>query len=82
MSYITIPQLAEMLGVSRVTVYKKVKSGEIPAIRVGHAYLISNDEIKKVLSKELTEDDKKRVDEAVDKVIKEYGEVLKRLGDE
>ena len=82
MSYITIPQLAKMMGVSRVTVYRKVKSGEIPATKAGHIYLISNEETEKVLNKELTEDDKKQIGEAVKRVIEEYGEVLKRLGEE
>lgn len=82
MSYITIPQLAKMLGVSRLTVYRKVKSGEITATKIGHAYLISNEEISKVLGKELTKNAKERIDSAVKKTVKEYGEVLKRLGSE
>lgn len=82
MSYITIPQLAKILGLSRVTVYRKVKSGEIPATKIGHAYLVSNEEISKVLSKELTETAKKRIDNAVKKTVKEYWEVLKLLGKE
>jgi len=32
--YITVPQLANLLGVSRVTVFKKVKAGEINAILI------------------------------------------------
>ncbi|MFQ5863495.1 MAG: helix-turn-helix domain-containing protein [Candidatus Brocadiales bacterium] len=80
--YITIPQLAKMLGVNRTTVYRKVKSGEITATKIGHAYLISNEEISKVLGKELTKNAKERIDSAVKKTVKEYGEVLKRLGSE
>ncbi len=82
MSYITIPQLAKMLGVSRGTVYNRVKSGEITATKIGHDYLISNKEISRVLSKKLTKTDKARIDRAVKKTVKEYGEVLRRLGRE
>ena len=82
MPYITIPQLAEMMGVSRTTVYRRVKSGEILAERVGHAHLIPEGEVHRLLSTELTESDKERIDRAVKKAIKEYGEVLKRLGEE
>jgi len=80
MKYITIPQLAKMMGVSRVTIYRKVKAGEIPAIKVGHAYVISDKEIYKILGKELSKTDKNRISKAVRKTIKEYGEVLRLLG--
>ena len=82
MSYITIPQLAKMLGVSRVTVYRKVKSGEIAATKAGHTYIISNEEMSKALGSELSESAKAQIDEAVKKTVKEYGEVLKLLGKE
>jgi len=80
MQYITIPQLAKMLGVSRVTVYRKVKSGKITATKIGHTYVIADKEIDKILGNQLTDDAKKRIDEAVKKTVAEYGEVLKLLG--
>ncbi len=82
MSHITIPQLAKMLGLSRITVYRKVKSGEIPAERAGHTYIISDEEISKILGLKLSEQSKRRIDKAVRKTVKEYGEVLKLLGRE
>ncbi len=82
MSHITIPQLAKMLGVSRVTVYRKVKSGEIAAEKVGGTYIISDRELTKIFNKELSDADKKRIKAAVKKTIEEYGEVLKLLGNE
>ena len=45
MKYLTIPQLAKMMGVSRTTVYRKVKSGEIKATKVGHDYIVDDKEI-------------------------------------
>ena len=33
--YITTAELAKMLGISRVSVHKKIKSGEIKAIAMG-----------------------------------------------
>lgn len=82
MGYMTIPQLARMLGMSRITVYKKVKSGEIAATRVGHVYMISDKEISRVTSTRLTGAAKRQIDRAVKKTVKEYGEVLERLGNE
>ena len=82
MAYITIPQLAKMLGVSRVTIYRKVKNGQIPAQKIGHTYVITDDEIKKILSKELTSKDKNKIEKLVKRIVKEYGETLKLLGKE
>ncbi len=38
--YISIPDYARQLGVSRITIYNRVKSGEIPAKKVGRNYVI------------------------------------------
>ncbi len=80
--YITIPQLAKVLGISRIAVYKKVKKGQIEAVRIGRNYLIPKKYITALLGKSLTEKDKRRIDAAVIKTVKEYGEVLKMLGRE
>ena len=80
--YITIPQLAELLGISRIAVYKKVKKGQISAIRVGRNYAISKTVISEILGKELTSKSKKEIDKAVQKTVREYGEVLQLLGRE
>jgi len=82
MAYITIPQLARMLGVSRITVYRKVKNGQIPAKKIGNTYVITDDEIQSILSKELTSKDKTKIEMLVKRVVKEYGETLKLLGKE
>ncbi len=80
--YITIPQLARILGLSRIAVYKKVKKGQIKAMRVGKIYLIPRVSVSNILGKALGEEDKHQIDEAVRKTVKEYGEVLKLLGGE
>lgn len=80
--YITIPQLAKLLGVSRIAIYKKVKKGQIPAIKVGRTYIISDRDITSIIGREVSDKGKKRIDAAVRKTVKEYGEVLKRLGKE
>ena len=80
--YITIPQLAELLGISRIAVYKKVKKGQISAIRIGRNYAISKTMISEILGKELTSKSKKEIDKAVKKTVREYGEVLQLLGRE
>ncbi|MHC4623668.1 MAG: helix-turn-helix domain-containing protein [Planctomycetota bacterium] len=78
--YITIPQLARILGLSRVAVYKKVKKGQIKAIRIGRNYAIPQEYVANILGKVLNREDKKEIDAAVKKTVKEYGEVLRMLG--
>lgn len=80
--YITIPQLARILGLSRIAVYKKVKKGQIKAIRIGRNFAIPKKYIADILGKVLGEEDKKEIDRAVKKTVREYGEVLKLLGRE
>jgi excisionase family DNA binding protein len=80
--YVTIPELARLLGVSRIAIYKRVKKGQIPATRIGGIYVITDRAIADILGKEMTERGKKRIDAAVRRTVREYGEVLKRLGRE
>lgn len=80
--YITIPQLAKLLGISRIAVFKKVKKGQIEAIRVGRNYAIPKKYIAGILGDALKEEEKREIDTAVKRTVKEYGEVLKLLGRE
>jgi excisionase family DNA binding protein len=80
--YLTIPEFADLLGISRIAVYKKVKSGKIPAEKVGRNYVITDKTVKQILGKELSENKKKQIDLVVKKVVKQYGPLLKKLGSE
>ena len=80
--YLTIPELAKLLGVSRIAIYQRVRKGEIPAARIGRTYVITDEAIANVLGKETTGARKKMIDVAVRKTVQEYGEVLKQLGKE
>ncbi|GAG51297.1 unnamed protein product, partial [marine sediment metagenome] len=51
--YITIPQLANILGLSRVAVYKKVKKGQIKAVRIGRNFAIDRKYVLNILGKAL-----------------------------
>jgi len=78
--YITIPELAKLLGISRIAVYKKVKNGEINAKRIGKIHAIPKEYISKILGKEVSEKAKKEIDNAIQKTLREYGDTLKLLG--
>jgi len=80
--YFTIPELAKLLGVSRIAIYNRVKKGQIPATKIGRIYVITDQTIANILGKKVTRRGKERIDAAVRKTVREYGEVLKQLGKE
>lgn len=80
--YISISQFAKILGVSRIAVYKKIRKGQIEAIRIGRSFAIPKKYLTDVIGKTLSKKDKEIIDKAVKKTFKEYGEVLKLLGRE
>lgn len=38
--FVTVPELAKKLGVSRMTIYRMIERGDIPSIRVGRSIRI------------------------------------------
>lgn len=80
--YISTTELAELLGISRIAVFQKIKNGDIPAKKAGRNFVIAKKDIAYLLSEELTHDEKQEIDIAVDRVIEEYGETLKLLAKE
>lgn len=79
---LTIPEFANLLRISRIAVYKKVKSGEIPAEKIGRNYIITDKTVNEILGKSLSENKKKQLDAGVKKVVKQYGALLRKLGKE
>lgn len=47
--FVTVAEVARQLRVSNMTVYRLVKSGQIPAVRVGRGYRIREDDVRKYL---------------------------------
>ena len=80
--YMSIQELAKILGISRIAVYKKVKKGDIKAVRIGRSFAIPKKYIDSILGRSLGAKERGRIDAAVKKTVKEYGEVLKLLGRE
>ena len=80
--YLSIPKAAAALGMSRVAIYKKVKSGDIKSIRIGKEYAIHRSSLSDIGGKTISSGRKKKINRAVKKVVKEYGELLRKLGNE
>ena len=81
-NYFSISELAEILGISRVAVFKKIKKGEIRAERFGRLWLIKDEELRNILGKTLTSAQKKFLEKVVKRTVNEYGETLRLLGNE
>jgi excisionase family DNA binding protein len=80
--YMTIPELANRMGVSRIAIYNRVRKGQIHAMKIGKTYIITDRTITDILAKKTSGRGKKRIDAAVHRTVQEYGEVLKKLGRE
>ena len=78
---ISVKEASEILNISRMHVIRLIKQGEIKAFKIGRAYVVDRNSLGGIF-KEITSEDKRRIDKAVEKTIREYGEVLRKLGSE
>ncbi|MFC1576191.1 helix-turn-helix domain-containing protein [Candidatus Omnitrophota bacterium] len=78
--YLSISELAAILGISRIAVYKRVKKGRIKAIRIGRSFAIPKQGLADALGATLGRKAKKEMGKAVKKTVDEYDKVLKLLG--
>ncbi|OGI62601.1 hypothetical protein A2818_02115 [Candidatus Nomurabacteria bacterium RIFCSPHIGHO2_01_FULL_40_12] len=84
-NYISVAELAKMLGISRIAVFNKIKKGQVPAEKIGRAYAVPMEFVRNTFFHDtgvITEEKKKDIGKVVGRVIKEYGETLKLLGKE
>ncbi len=80
--YVTSVELAKLLNLSHVAIYKKILGGKIKAKKIGRNFVIYKKELPSILGKELTKDITRQIEKAVKKVVEDYGEALKMLGRE
>lgn len=80
--YFTTIEAAKILGISRIAVFNRIKNRKIRAIRIGRNYAIPKEELENHIGRELTDEEKQVLLEGVQKVIRDYGETLQRLGKE
>lgn len=48
--FLTVAEVADVMRVSKMTVYRLVHSGEMPAIRVGRSFRVPQDAVETYLS--------------------------------
>ena len=84
--YLSIPELARQLGISRIALYKKVKSGEIKATRIGRNFAIPVDYIQKHIVElqdvPLDPQEQLTTERIARHISAEFGLILTKLGKE
>ncbi len=82
MKYYSIPEAAKLIGVSRIAVYKRVKSGKLKAIRTGRNFAIPETALQILPNRPLDARAKAKIKSGVKRVVSEYGETLRLHGKE
>jgi len=77
--FLTLSEMAKILGISREAVLKRAKKGQIKAIKIGRNFAILKEEYENILGKTLTASQKSIIDKGVRKTISEYSTTLKLL---
>ena len=53
--FVTVAEVAELLRVSNMTVYRLVQAGQLPAVRVGRSSRIREDDVDRYLAGQYTQ---------------------------
>ena len=81
-TYISIPQAAQILGVHRQAVFNMVKKGKLAATRIGRKYAIAKKDLEDLHVHRCASSRVEQIKRGVKKVVSEYGEALKMLGED
>lgn len=54
---LTVAQIAERLGLCKMTIYRRIKAGELPAVRVGRSYRVDEAQFRAYLGRVRTDGD-------------------------
>jgi excisionase family DNA binding protein len=49
--FLTVAEVAAMMRVSKMTVYRLVHNGDLPAVRVGRSFRVTEDDVNEYLRK-------------------------------
>ena len=78
---ISVKQAAELLGYSRIHIVRLINDGKIQASKVGRSYVIDKNSLGGIFKK-ITPGEEKQVEQAMERVIKDFEPALRKLGKE
>lgn len=58
MQFLTVAEVADVMRVSKMTVYRLVHAGELPAVRVGKSYRVPQEALQAYLASSRIEGDR------------------------
>jgi excisionase family DNA binding protein len=53
--FVTVNEVAQLMRVSKMTVYRLIRHGDLPAVRVGRGYRIREEDVHRYLDARYTE---------------------------
>jgi len=53
--FVTVNEVAQQMRVSKMTVYRLIKQGDLPAVRIGRGYRIREEDVRRYLDSRYTE---------------------------
>jgi excisionase family DNA binding protein len=78
---ISTAAVAKLLKISRVAVFKKIKSGELMAEKIGRNYVVDSKDVEELTNPMVTSSNNKmKIEKALDRTVNEYRETLELLG--
>lgn len=75
-------EVADILHLSRVEVFRKIKAGKIKAEKIGRNFVVHQKDLVEILGKTLGENKKANIKEVVERVLREYEEAFRKLSKE
>jgi len=79
--YLSTMEAAKITGLDRTQVFRLIKKGTIPALKIGRNYAILKKDLF-IFTEEVSKGEEKNIGETVHKVFKDYKDVMKKLGKE
>ena len=75
-------EVASILHLSRVEVFRKIKAGKIKAEKIGRNYIVPYESIEEILGETIGTHKRNEIEKVIDKALKDYGEAFKKLSKE
>lgn len=77
--YYSTSEVAQILHLSRIAVFNRIKKDTLKAEKIGRNYIISREHLLEALGKSVGKENKANIERAVDKAVKEYAKTFKLL---
>ena len=75
-------EVAQILNISRVSVFNRIKKGKLKAAKVGRNFIVSHEELLEALGDKIGPAKKEQIEHAISRAMKDYKEVFERLAKE